>query len=463
MWRVPAAVLGAILLGITATLAVVLVPGLRFAYRQPSLHVAVETTASLTALLACFLIVGRFRRQPRLNELVLASALGVLAFSNLFFATLPALAEQPPDTLRIWAAITGRSLGALLFAVAAFAPRRLVMRPARALVGAAAGVTVLLLATGLLVLAFDDHLPRAIGVELTPETSGRPNLHASAWVLAVQLVVAALYALAAVGFLKRSQRLGDEFFGWLAVAGVLAMFSRFNYFLYPSLYSDWVYTGDLFRIGFYAVLFTGSIREIGSYGRTLSHAVVLEERRRIARDLHDGLAQEIAYISRNLDSLADALANEDVIGRLRGAIARAQTESRRAINALAPRGTESADFALAEAASEVAERFKLDLDLDLAAGVQVSAMRREALVRIACEAITNAAVHSGERRVRLSLERDGARVRLRVKDGGSGFDPAVTNGGGFGLTAMRERARAVGGELRVQSTPGRGTEVEVAL
>jgi signal transduction histidine kinase len=61
---------------------------------------------------------------------------------------------------------------------------------------------------------------------------------------------------------------------------------------------------------------------------------------------------------------------------------------------------------------------------------------------------------------------DGRRVRLRISDGGSGFDPAAVSardGGGFGLTSMRERAHAVGGSFDVESRPGSGTRVEIVL
>src|SRR5260370_29071572 len=75
-----------------ATLGVALLPQLHFAYRQPPLHVALETAASLIALLAGFLVFGRLRREGRLNDLVLACALELLAMLDLFFLTNPALA-----------------------------------------------------------------------------------------------------------------------------------------------------------------------------------------------------------------------------------------------------------------------------------------------------------------------------------------------------------------------------------
>ena len=122
----------------------------------------------------------------------------------------------------------------------------------------------------------------------------------------------------------------------------------------------------------------------------------------------------------------------------------------------------SSDLTLAEAISEIAERFDIELEFDTVRDVRLPEIRAEAMVRIACEAVTNAARHSGASLVRLSLKHDGQRVRLRVSDTGRGFDPKV-DCEGFGLISMRERAHAVGGDVRISSAPGRGSEVEAVL
>jgi signal transduction histidine kinase len=174
------------------------------------------------------------------------------------------------------------------------------------------------------------------------------------------------------------------------------------------------------------------------------------------------VTQELAYLARNLDLLA-ASASAETVERLRRAVERAQAESRRAIHALtAPAAGRAVETMLAEAVSKIAERFNVELAFDSVSGVRLSEPRAEALVRIACEALTNAARHSGTSLVRLTLTRDGQRVRLRVSDAGRGFNPDAT-GGGFGLIAIRERARSVGGELRIRSAPGAGSEVEAVL
>jgi signal transduction histidine kinase len=315
------------------TLAAALSPRRHFIFWQPLAHVALETAAALTVLLAGFLVFARLWRARRLNELLLTCALALLALLNLFSLTVPALAGLVPPGLVIWGALAGSSLAAALFTLAAFVPRRRLRRPGLILAGGAAGV-----AAAMLVAALAMELIERSRSEAAAPASWRspapPDLQVRPAVLVLLVLMALLYGVAAVGFFRRSRRAGDEFLAWLAIAAVLAAASHVNYLLYPSLYSSWVHIGDVFRLCFYAVLLAGSMREIWLYWQALPEAAVAEERRRIARDLHDGLAQELVYLGRNLDSL-DGEASGDMLTRLRRAVERAQLESRRAVGTLA--------------------------------------------------------------------------------------------------------------------------------
>lgn len=456
-------VLAAALISAVATALITFIPGLQFAYRQHDLHIGFETAAALIGLLATFLLFGRFRRSRRLEDLDLFFALALFAFSNLFLAALPAmLTGAPPGAFPTWAALVGRLLGTMALAAAAFAPRRWLRVSTRTDVVALVWPFAVLAVTAILIGLLAPGLPTGVEAQLSPEESRRPRLVGHPAVLAVQLGSMVLFAVAALGFLWRSRRRGDELMGWLAIASVFGAFARLNYFLYPSLYTEWVYSGDAFRLLFYAVVLVAALREIASYRQDASQAAVLGERGRIARDLHDGLAQELAYVCRNLKRLDG---DDPFVARASRGAERALAEARRAIAVLSDDLEQPVDVALTNAARSVAEREGAAVSLALATDVRVAPEQREALIRIASEAITNAVRHGGADLVRVELE-GGTRTRLRIIDMGTGFDPEALEtraSDRFGLVSMRERALALGGELTVTSRPGRGAEVEVVL
>lgn len=456
-----AVAVAAVLVWGVAGLALAVLPQTQFAHHAMVLNVALETAASLIALLAGFLVFGRLRRHGGVNDLLLACGLAVFALLNICLLAMSAFAQSIPTDLMVWVLLVGRFLGAVLYALAAFAPRHRLRRPGPSL---AVSITAECVLVFLVAAVFNSHAggsAHRLVSELTPDSPRGPDPSAHPALLIFQLLTAALYCGAAAGFFNRSRRLGDEFGVWLSVAAALAVLAHLNYSFYPSPYAQWVDTGDIYRLCFFTALLIGSMREISSYWYALSEAAVLKERRRIACELHDGLAQELSFLARHLDCRDGELSGGD-LGRLRQAVERAQHESRRAVSTLAAPQARPVDVALAAAAAAVAERFQLRLKLDLVGGVKISAAREDALVRIACEAVANAARHSGAGQVNLKLERDGPLLRLRVTDRGRGFDPAVT-GAGFGLVSMRQRALSVGGELRISSTPGAGSEVEAAL
>ena len=450
------------LISAALTATVVLVPALRFAYRQPDVHVAIETAAALIGLLAAFLVFGRFLRNGQLEDFALCYSLTVLACSNLFFAALPGVVTSGVDHFSTWARLFGQLFGGLVFAAAAVLPqRRLRLRRVPALLGAVSLPLVLAAIAGVVAL-FSSSLPT--GVELIPATdeAGRPRLDGSSFLLAAQLAATFLYFLAAIGFSRKARARRDTLFKWLAVAAVFGAFARLNYFLYPSLYTEWVYSGDFFRLVFYVAILGAAALEISSYWRTQSEKAVLEERRRIARDLHDGLAQELAFIGRNLRSLDH---DDETVARVNASAARALSESRRAIDALTKPLDEPLEAIMAAATRETAEREGTSVDVFVTPGIELDYKRRDALIRIACEATTNAARHGRARLVRVELTDGNDGVRLRVSDDGAGFDPDAVprRAGGLGLISMRERAHAVGASFDIVSRPGRGTTVEVLL
>lgn len=202
---------------------------------------------------------------------------------------------------------------------------------------------------------------------------------------------------------------------------------------------------------------------------------VIDERVRIGRDLHDGIIQGIYAVALSLEDVAELIdAGEDVeaaarvdraIDRLNSAI----TEIRTFIVGL---GSGTAPTSLAMSLAGVVEELHLDpemdleLDLDEARSVAVELGTEAAgqLQQIVREALSNVARHSGASRAAVSLRREAGAAILEVEDDGRGFDPAVPRGPGhFGLANLHDRAASVGGTLRIDSAPGRGTRIIVRL
>lgn len=462
MLRLRDLVIGGALACAGAIVTIALVAQLEFAYRGPALHVALETTASITAFAAAFLVLGRFRRFGFLDELILSAGLSLLAFSNLIYSAIPPISDFESTRVSIWSLLFTGTIAAVLICLAALLPRRRIAGGARWPLAVYISSFALAAAGAVLINEYQQHLPRPVTLSIPAGGSG-PEVVGHPLFLGTQISLALLYILAAYGFTRRHRITSDELSGWLAVACVLSATARLTYLLYPPLHPTWVYTGDVFRLGLYLVLLIGAAREITSYWASAVAAAALEERRQIARDVHDGLAQEIAFIGRNVQKLRWKDADPELIDRIMDGVNRAEKESRQVVGALSQPTDEPFELTLARATREAAERYGAAVDLELVSGIKLPARKREAVVRIASEAVTNAARHSGAERLHVVLERASHGIRLRVADDGNGFDAETRNGRGFGLITMRDRAEAFGGRLRIRSRQGEGTEIEVEL
>ena len=444
--------------GIAVTVLFTVLPGFDFAYRLPALRAGLETAETLVALLAAYLLIGRLRRTQSLDDLVATVALITLAGGDLLFGAIPAMTSAASgDHVTGLAGVGARLFGALLFASAALAPRKRLPKTLKTSL-TAVGVACSVLAA----LAISTWLLRN---SLPAPTSLHPKIFGNKSVVFVQFIAMLSYTAAAVGFAGRADRRpDDELMRWFGAAAVFATYAWLSYSLSPALYyTDWVFPADVLRLLFYLMLLVGIAREINGYWRRTALTAVLEERRRLARDLHDGLAQELAYIRRAATQLDDEDADPELQDRLRAAAERALSESRQVIAALATPADGPMENVLERVAYESAARFGVDVEFDVEPGARLDSARQEALIRITGEAVANAARHSGTQVVRVVLDWHNGRPRLQVIDRGVGFDPGDHPRGGFGLTSMRERAAAVGAQLKINSTPGIGTRVEVGF
>lgn len=450
-------------LGVALTVFVALIPGVRFAYESPALHVALETTAILIGALTALLIFGRFRQTGSSQDLVIVYVLGVLAMTNLFLAAVPTLMQVARnEAFLAWAQATARFVASVVLVIGAFAPEARVRNHGTAgmsVVGASFGTLALIALATAIATPF---LPDPLGTVILSEDSYRPHVEGHPFFLSLQLAQMTAFGVAAAGFLRSAEREQGGMLAWVAAGCVLSALSRFNYFLFPSRYTDYVYVGDILRLGFYFCLLVGGVREISSYWSTLADARIGETRRSLARDLHDGLAQELVFITAQTRRFLRKPPDQQDLQRLSGAADRAVAESRRAIDLLATDREQTLGQALVEFAEETERRVGKKVAV-ATEDVEVHPKIREGALRIAREAVMNAVRHSGADSVRISLT-DGDPFAVAVSDDGSGFDVADESieRKGFGLVTMRERARGLGGDLKITSGAD-GTCVEIVL
>ncbi|WP_309051407.1 sensor histidine kinase [Streptomyces sp.] len=200
------------------------------------------------------------------------------------------------------------------------------------------------------------------------------------------------------------------------------------------------------------------------------HAGTLAERERLAREIHDTLAQGLSSIQLLLRAAERALPPDaPAAGHIERARRAAQdnlAEARRFVRALAPPDLEHGSLAAALerlCAPGAGPRVRFSVS---GTPVGLPTPYEVALLRIAQSALANTVRHAGASRAEITLSFMDGSVTLDVVDDGRGFDPAAvrpSSEGGFGLPAMRSRAQSLGGAFTVESAPGQGTAVAVSL
>jgi len=389
-----------------------------------------------------------------------------------------------PGPVPIVAFVLTRFVAASLLLVGGVAAiRRTLIRPrwAGPLVLAPAALTVALLALlrrtdmpNLLSSEALGHLQTTPGQPLDPSTLS-PGL------LAVQLTIGAMFfatAACAAQTTIRDDRPADAY---LAVGLILAAFSQIHFAVNPGSYSALVTTGDVLRLLFYVALLAGVIVQSRTDVRRIQEANVeldrlrdaevnralLEERARLAREVHDGLAQDLWYARLKQGRLAQLVTGEeeralaeDVMAAIDSSIA----EARQTVMAMRAGSTDAPLLDVVERyVEDFGDRFALDARFDGDGVEPVLLPRTQAeVLRIVQEALNNVRKHADATVVRVEAAVADGGLEISVTDNGRGFDPhAVT--GGFGMTGMRERADLVGGQLDFRSEPSNGTTVRLRL
>lgn len=209
-------------------------------------------------------------------------------------------------------------------------------------------------------------------------------------------------------------------------------------------------------------------------GEEAGRGAALEERARLARDLHDTVNQQLFALAMRLAALrrrveekgASNAAAARELDTLESMAREAHSQTRELIMQLRPVTLEQQGLgaALREYATGTAAREGWQAELEIEQSIGPGGGAEEALFRIAQEALNNSARHARAHRIQVKLARIDEGILLCIADDGRGFDPrTAVRPTALGLPGIRERTAALGGSCRINSAPGRGTEISVLI
>jgi NarL family two-component system sensor histidine kinase YdfH len=213
--------------------------------------------------------------------------------------------------------------------------------------------------------------------------------------------------------------------------------------------------------------------QLAEYANQVEQLTLSTERQRMARELHDTLAQGLAGLILQLEAADSHISNQNSAKAqniIQQAMTRARTtlaDARRAIGDLRETQTTSTD--LNTAIRTETERFRhstgIPCTLELCNVPSLSPSLSENVLRAVSEGLVNIARHAKASEVILMMSCDDQNLWIEIRDDGSGFDPqeAIGRSGHYGLLGLRERARLFGGSLTIESQPTRGTTLKIQL
>jgi signal transduction histidine kinase len=342
---------------------------------------------------------------------------------------------------------------AVLFATAALVPRRLIARRREAIVLLGAPIVGgAAVAIGALLISGD-------AAWFGPDTHVKSTTTVPAVALTVSSVVFML--VAAVGFVRSVLEQRNMMMGLLGGAAVLLAAGWSHSLPVAGLTADSVSGRECMCAAAFGLILLFAFNSHRQMRRAQAHEFAAGERRRLVGDLHDGMAQDLAFIA----TYAERLDRDFGPGHpLTVAARRALAASRGVIADVSASDAPTAAAALRAVAGELSIRHGVRVTVE-AESQDLSASKREAVVRIAREAIVNAVQHGQARHIAVSLESDDEELMLRISDDGRGLRNGVSTDPhrGLGLRAMRERAEAAGGHLIVDERSDGGTSVEAVV
>lgn len=461
-WQAPRAARlampAALVVVVVLTVTVAGLRSLSYAYQAPGLQIVLNTADAVIALVVAYLVHGRYRQHARIRDLLLTSGLVVIAVANLPVTALAQALSADDREQYHWLALLIRTLAAALFAAAAVTPRtaRVDRRTGRrALLAALVGVAWL----AAIALLTGDRLPRTLPDDL-PRAAGGPLLVGHPALITLQAVAMLLFAAAALAFHRAARRERDEFLLWVAAAAALAAGARLNYLIFPSIYSDYLYTGDLLRLGFYLLLLVGAAREIRSYWSGRLAAAVARGRRDAVREVEEvvlGGLQDVADRAETARSTQAETDSQQVVRAARDTVSRTTTllEELRGEQGDALL-EEPFDVRLRDAVTSIGRRAGARVEVRILPGADLPP-HAESLISICCAAVRGAVVSGAARSVTVSVAVEP--LRVVVSDDGLAVDRTPDREAG--LRWIRDRAAERGGAVSLTSPGGQGTTLTV--
>jgi signal transduction histidine kinase len=425
-------------------------PVLRNEYHLPELRLILMTLYAVGGGLVALLTASRFAAEGRRFDLCLCGGFFMTSLAWAAFAIGPAVTGLPEHRTETWAGLVGILAGWALIAVAPFARGRVENRRT-ALVDLLVGLTF--------VLFLFWAASRALGVGL-PDLQPAAGHNVPNLLTATLALMALVNLVGVVGFGNRFRTRDEDLDRWLTLGLTLMLFASIHFVFSPLAGTALVSQGDFLRLLAYSVLLVGVWRAIRS---TEFRRAVAEERARVAREIHDGLAQYLFAVTTHVSMLESGADTEETLPRLKEAALAAQQEARFAVLALSSAaGSAPFDAALRRYVDFLTADGGLEVELEIDTGVHLAPDEQIEVFRIVQEGLSNTRRHAGARKAWLTIAQRGVDRLVALYDDGDGFVPP-SDSAGQGLRNMRQRAAAIGGAFSLRSVPGRGTALEVIL
>lgn len=435
-----------------STLIAALILIFRFSVEDATLGDTVETALVVSGLVSASFIWVRSKSTRRVADFLLLGAVLTLTLAQFAFFAAPALMREHSSAYEAPVPLFAHLEVAVMFAGAALTRRSLIATRHQAM---------LLLATPVAVIA-----AVAIGGLLLHGDStwfGRAHDGSTPTAPAVALTVpgVVIVLVAAAGFVRSALGQRSRTMGLLGAAAILLAAAWSDGLLVPVLTPNSVPGRVCLGVGAFGLILLFVFKSHRHLQRAQAEEATAAERRRLVCDLHDGMAQDLAFIATYAERLVPDLGPENP---LTVAARRALAASRGVIADLSASDAPNAAAALRAVAYELSIRHDVCVTVE-ADGDDLTARTREAVVRIAREAIVNAVRHGQAQHIAVTLETHGDEFTLRISDDGSGLgngDSADAHRG-FGLRAMRKRAEAIGADVVVAERSNGGTAVEAVV